>query len=319
MSIHRLHIRPTGGLGNPSFSFAYCLKEGVLGVGWQVEPPSQDPLTWEAYEALAIEEHGSADAISRVRYLHDYVKPTDLIWTRDTDGKYYLAQVRPTTDKSELGLAWEYFGPPEACDADIVNVVRCRILAVPQADDVPGKIVACFRPSRVIQPIIDETAVLYSQLLWNQMVGREEYTLPILHKCDVFSFLDAESTEDVIFIYLQCEGWIVVPNSRRADTMRYEFIAIHPKTGERALVQVKTGNTPLETDTWGRFQEKVYLFQAHGNYTGTPTANVIQLAPKTIEDFMKGHVEVMPRAVRRWVDFAAQINSGELGPERDGK
>ncbi len=309
MSIHRLHIRPTGGRGDPSFSFAYCLREGVLGVGWQVAPPSEAPLTWEEYESLAVEEHGGTDEISRVRYLHDYVKPGDLIWTRDTEGKYYLAKVSPTKGNSESGLAWEYFGPPEACDADIVNVVRCSILPVPQADDVPGKIVACFRPSRVIQSIVDETAVLYSQLLWNQMVGCDEYTLPYLQDCDVFSFLDAESTEDVIFIYLQCEGWIVVPNSRRADTMRYEFIAIHSKTGERALVQVKTGNTPLETDTWSRFQEKVYLFQAHGNYTGSPTANVIELSPKTIKEFMTARLEIMPRAVRRWVDFAVKLNS----------
>jgi hypothetical protein len=61
----------------------------------------------------------------------------------------------------------------------------------------------------------------------------------------------------VVFIYLQCQGWIVVPNSRMADTMRYEFIAIHRETQERALVQVKTGNTALDTDTWSRFPEKV--------------------------------------------------------------
>jgi hypothetical protein len=28
-------------------SFAYCLREGVLGVGWQVTPPSAAPLTWK--------------------------------------------------------------------------------------------------------------------------------------------------------------------------------------------------------------------------------------------------------------------------------
>jgi hypothetical protein len=308
MSIHRLHIRPTGGRGDPSFSFAYCLRQGVLGVGWQVTPPSEAPLTWADYESLATNEYGGVDEISRVRYLHDKVKPRDLIWTRGTDGRYFLAKVSPARCSSDSGSAWEYFDTPEGRDADIVNVVRCHILPVPQVDDVPGKIVACFRPRRVIQPVVDETAVQYSQLLWNQLVGCEEYKLPDLRKCDISSFLDAESTEDVIFIYLQCEGWIVVPNSRKADTMRYEFLAINPKTGERALTQVKTGNEPLETDTWGRFQEKVYLFQANGIYPGAPAANVVPLAPKAIEEFMRSHFEIMPRAVQRWLDFT-KLNS----------
>jgi hypothetical protein len=87
---------------------------------------------------------------------------------------------------------------------DIVNVVRYRILPVPLSDDVPEKIVACFRPSKAIQSLVDETAVLYSQLLWNQITGSREYGLPDV-KCDIFSFLDAETTEDVVFIYLQCQ------------------------------------------------------------------------------------------------------------------
>jgi len=303
MSVFRLHIRPKGGLANPSISFAYCLREGVLGVGWQVEPPAGTALAWEAYERLAADAYGLGE-LSRVRYLHANIKPRDLIWSRDADGKYYLAKVcSPTNDLGGTGLAWEYYDTPAGRDADIVNVVRCCIQPVPAADDVPGKIVACFRPSRAIQSITDETAVLYSQLLWNQLTKSEEYSLPDLQRCDIFSFLDAETTEDVVFIYLQCQGWVVVPNSRKADTMRYEFLAIHRQTHERALVQVKTGSTPLDTDTWSRFPEKVFLFQTHGIYTGSLASNVVPLPPQTIKAFVQDHFEIMPRAVQRWIEF----------------
>jgi hypothetical protein len=303
MRVFRLHIRPSGGLGNAAISFGYCLRESVLGMGWQVEPPSHEPLTWEAYEKLAEGAHGLGE-LSRVRYFHDHIRPNDLIWSRDTDGKYYLAKVGPPChDPQDSGLAWEYFDTRDGREADIVNVVRCRIFQVPNADDVPGKIVACFRPSRTIQSITDETAVLYSRLLWNQFVEREEFSLPDIAKCDIFSLLDAETTEDVIFIYLQCQGWIVVPNSRMADTMRYEFVAIHRETGKRALVQVKTGSTPLEMDGWNRFPEQVFLFQAHDIYIGAPSANVVQLHSKTIEEFMNTNYAVMPRAIQRWIDF----------------
>jgi hypothetical protein len=308
VSVYRIHIRPGGGKADPAFSFAYCLREGVLGVGWQIEAPEGEVIRWEVYEGLALKEYGSAEALSRVRYLHDNVKWGDLLWTRDTAGKYYLGRASSPDGSPNRALAWEYFNTPDGRDADIVNVVRCRLFPIPQADDVPGKIVACFRPSRVIQSISDETAILYSEFLWNQLVGRDEYKLPF-RDCDLFSFLDDRAIEDVVFIYLQCEGWIVVPNSRNADTMGYEFIAIHPKTGERALVQVKSGNTALETDRWGGFQEKIYLFQARGNYRGTPTANVTRLRRGDIEQFMRSHLETMPGAVRRWVDIAAKLNS----------
>jgi len=308
MHVYRLHIRPGGGRGDSALSFAYCLKQEVLGVGWAVPVPSGKTLAWEEYERLATRTHGGLHEISRVRYLHDNVMPDDLIWTRDTSGKYYLAKVCPARGRSHSDLAWEYLDTPEGRDADIVNIVRSRIVPIPQADDATGKVVACFRPTRVIQSIADETTVFYSQLLWNQMVGAEEYKLAEFKKCDVFSFLDAETTEDVVFIYLQDEGWVVVPNSRKADTMGYEFVAINKKSHERAVVQVKTGDAPLET-CWGDFHEKVFLFQTHENYTGTATPNVIKLAPKTIEEFMTSNIEIMPRAVKRWVEFVAKLNS----------
>jgi len=308
MRVHRLHIRPSGGEGNPVLSFEYCLRRQVLGVGWQVDAASQKPLVWEEYEKLASKRHGGVHAISRVRYLHDRVLPNDLIWTRDTKGKYYLAKVCVGKNRSRSEVAWEYLDTPEGRSADIVNVVRCRIVPVPQADDVTGKVVACFRPSRVVQSIADETTVLYSQLLWNQMVGAEEYKLQKLRECDVFSLLDDQTTEDVIFVYLQCRGWIVIPNSRKADTMGYEFVALNKNSGERAVVQVKTGNTRLEADCWGDFKERVFLFQTHGYYIGIPTSNVVKLKPKTIEEFMSSNIDIMPHAVRRWLAYARELS-----------
>jgi hypothetical protein len=64
----------------------------------------------------------------------------------------------------------------------------------------------------------------------------------------------------------------------------------------------------LPTDIWGDLKEKVFLFQAHGNYAGLPTANVTQIDPTTIEQFMTSEIEIMPNAIRRWIDFVARMN-----------
>jgi len=212
MTVYRIHIRPKGGLANPKVSFDYCLKENVLGLGWQTETQNSD-VTWEEYETEASEIYGS-DELSRVRYLKDNLIKDDLIWTRDADGNYYLGKV-----VSE----WEYYSNLKAQNADIVNVVRCELKKVLSVDDVPGKVVACFRPSKTIQSIRDKTASNYSKYLWNKLCGEEFYTLPNGQYNNVYSFLGSEETEDVIFIYLQMQGWVVVPNSRKGDTMSYEF------------------------------------------------------------------------------------------------
>jgi hypothetical protein len=208
----------------------------------------------------------------------------------------------------QINSAWEYLDTPRGRDADIVNVVRCRIIPVPQADDIPGKVVACFRSRRTIQAITDSTTVIYSQVLWNELAGLSCLGPPSNAPADVFSFLDAETTEDIIFIYLQCQGWLIVPNSRKADTMQYEFVAIHRDTHERALVQVKTGSTPLAVDAWAGFREKIFLFQPHGIYTGAAAPNVVPISPTTIKAFMTEHLGVMPRSVQRWISYVRSVD-----------
>lgn len=193
MTVFRIHIRPGGGLADSDFSFAYCLEEQVLGVGWQTYS-DKVISTWEEYEAEANEHH---DDLSRVRYLKNYVKKDDLIWTRCTSGHYYLAKVT-----SE----WEYFTNDRAKDADIVNVIRCEILKAPSIDSVPGKVVACFRPTRTIQEIADEQMQQYSQYLWNKLSGTNYYPLTENVGGSVYLFLGSDETEDVVFIYLQTKG-----------------------------------------------------------------------------------------------------------------
>lgn len=291
MTVFRIHIRPGGGLAKPSLSFEYCLKENVLGLGWQTN--SQDnSASWDEYEKEASEIYGSSD-LSRVRYLKNNIRRNDLIWTRDTQGNYYLAKV-----ESE----WEYFSNKEAQEADIVNVVRCNIIKVPSVDDVPGKVVASFRPSRAIQAIRDETASSYSEYFWNKLSDKKCYTLSKDKFSNVFSFLGSEETEDVIFIYLQEQGWVVIPNSRKADTMSYEFYLINRKTKEKAIVQVKTGSTSLSPKKWEDWKEKVFLFQANGMYEGSSSGNVVCIPPKDIENFMYENRGLMPSAISHWLD-----------------
>ena len=294
MITFRIHIRP-GGLNNPKLSFAYCIEQGLLGVGWPTYL-DQGAASWEEYEAEASKHHNN---LNQVRYLKNKVKKNDLIWTRNTEGEYYLARVT-----SE----WEYLTNSEALDADIVNIVRCEILKVPKIDQVPGKVVACFRSPRTMQRIADERMDIYSRHLWNQLSGHEHYSSVPNNGGGVFSFLGAEETEDLLFVYLQMMGWLVIPNSRKADTMSFEFYLIHRETRERAIIQIKTGNSWLNTNDWTNRSERVFLFQSNGLYSGNSHPSIECISPATIQNFMLKNRDLLPLSTISWMDHVGMSN-----------
>ena len=297
MNVYRIHIRPTGGLGKSKKSFDYCLKEKVLGVGWQVEAFNKGEtwkLTWEEYKSKVRDQY-DRKYLLRAKYIKNNVKKNDLIWTRDFEGAYYLGKV-----VSE----WEYFSNPEARDVDITNIVRCKLRKIQSVDSVPGKVIACFRSPGTIQRIRDVSASNYSKILWNKLSGTKFYDLSGTVCEDIYSLLSAEETEDVVFIYLQMCGWIIVPNSRKGDTMSYEFYAINRKSKERAVIQVKTGHVPLSPIDWRGRSEKVFLFQSNGVYTGKSEGNVVCLDSKKIKDFMYKNKCLLPLSISHWLDVA---------------
>jgi hypothetical protein len=168
-----------------------------------------------------------------------------------------------------------------------------RVQTVP-IDSVPGKVVASFRASRTIQEIADVRAFAYSKMLWNALSGTPTYVVNREQFNDIFMLLDDEETEDLVFMYLQKQGWMVVPNSRKGDTMKFEFLTIRPDTGERGLTQVKTGLTPLVVDEFKTRSEHIFLFQANGVYVGDPGPGITFIPRADLEAFLCSNIGWLP-------------------------
>ena len=189
MNIFRLHIRPKSGEANPRKSFDYCLRNSILGMGWVVGEATS--ITWDDYLVKATAKYGpnALSLLSRVKYFRNKVQVDDLLWTRDADGKYYLAKVvKP----------WRYYANHESIEADIANICDCAIKAIPHADEVPGKIVACFRPRKTIQRIANDSCVRFSQHLWNQLSASEDYIITQDGQVKLYSLLSSEDCEDAL-------------------------------------------------------------------------------------------------------------------------
>ena len=284
MNLFRIHTRPSGGNPDMHATFQYCLDNGVLGVGWRVAGLA-NTAHWGSYEQVAQAVHGS---LQQPRYIYQYVRPGDLVWTRDPAAKYYLARVTG---------GWEYWQDcaGRELDVDIANVFRCDFHSI-ELEDVPGTVVSSFgNRGRTIQRVHTPSALVYSQHLWNRCTVREEYVVDVTEFPDIFAMLDSEETEDLVFLYLQSQGWYVIPNSRKANTMRFEFLLTHSETNETAVTQVKTGHARLNFDDYADEgqRRRVFLFQSNDHYDGQATDRVTCISRGELEEFLRDRADLL--------------------------
>lgn len=287
MYLFRLHIRPQGGTAKVKTTFDYCVSRQILGVGWRVSTPI-NTTDLAQYLQLAEQEGYNTQV---VKYIHRWVTAGCLVWTRCDAGQYFLAKVKS-------GWRYETIEQPADEIIDFGNIFDVDMVPVP-LEQVPGKVIACFRPARTIQEIADPNALEYSKYLWNCLKGCDDYLINHSKINDLYAFLDDCETEDLVFIYLQTQGWYVVPQSRKVDSMSYEFSLIHSKTGEPALIQVKSGHSELNRDEphYAGVAQKVFLFQSYGKYTGDVYPHIECLDPAVLLAFVQQYHHLLPAAI----------------------
>ncbi len=270
----------------------------MLGLGYQTKTDKKI-FKWEDYETEARVSDYSPRQIKYVSFFRRNVKKDDLIWTRSPIGEYFLAKVNS---------GWEYFLNEDAKKADIVNIVRCDIKRIPSLSDVPGKVVSCFTVPLTFQSIQNEACLIYSQYLWNELNTSDSYKRSNYPLNNIFSFLSPEEAEDLVFVYLQTEGWIVIPNSRKADTKSFEFIAKNKTNGEVAAVQVKTGGVPLDINNYKDRNDisRTFLFQTNNYYSGDKSEKVECLSPEFMNQFIEKNLKILPANITRWHEIVSK-------------
>ena len=108
-------------------------------------------------------------------------------------------------------------------------------------------------------------------------------------------------------MYLQNEGWFVVPHSRKKDTMAFEYLCVNRKN-EVAAVQVKIGYTNIEIDDYIKYNHKIFLFQQNSVYSGIGSDNVEIIPKQKLKDFLQ-NTKWLPQSFRNKVDLVNKINN----------
>ncbi|ADL07225.1 hypothetical protein [Thermosediminibacter oceani] len=276
-----------------------CLNEGIIGIGWRVygRPTSKEDY-WEKAKAIYAKD---ADWVRAATPFLFQMKEGDLVWIRDLMGIYYLGRIEGD---------WEYRDEPVYMQADIVNVRKCKLFKV--GANVPGGVSNSFRTRGTVQGINDQTVNLFSRFVYNKLAGQEIYDTKheIYGKRDIFSFLTETDLEDIVALFLQHEGYLLIPSSlsSRNDIPFYELQLIHRSTGELAFVQVKSANIVLNPDYYARFPHKIFLFSPAGYSTpSNPYEHVITLKRDDIEKFIFNFKHIMPAHVRLWLEYIEEV------------
>jgi hypothetical protein len=291
-SVYRLHVSTSS--DDRHGTFQYLLDHDLVAVGWGAGPTDH---SWESYQQVAASDDWYGEVDSSVRRMHD-ASERALVWMRDVAGAYYLARIDGP---------WRYLNDGTNADLDLWNARPATIKAVGVESRVPGKVANSFIRGQAFRHIRDEAALQFTHSLWETLNGQPPSYKPTLD--DVLrTLLGAQDLEDLVAVYLQrVHGYLVLPASRRPDTPAYEYVLRHPDTGEEAVVQVKTGTSPVPRDGTSlptSHVDRVFVFSPTASYSGRRAKNVTELGFEDLVRFMHEQPTCLPPLVEHWTRMA---------------
>ena len=290
-TLWRININPDSRPGIDPRKF--CIDEKILGVGWRVD--HEGPVDWETYNRLAKTKYQNDNGWTKaLNAIKERMKQDDLCWTRDLHGLYYLGRV--------VG-EWMYCCDEKHSEADVVNYRNCSWEMPGLVDSVPGKVVNSFIPNSTIQAVHDDSALRYSQFLYNKLSNSRVYPSESINGLEnIFSLISSEDCEDIVGLFLQEKGYKLIASSCKASTATYEFVLIDNK-GNKAVAQVKQGDVDLNVEDYSGLPSKVFLFTSRGEYTGELPENVEFIKKEKLLEFVDKKRKLMPFRIEKWLNW----------------
>jgi hypothetical protein len=274
----------------------FATEQGIVGAGWGLtQPPAPPPLP---------------DLCNDLRL---YIEQAKLVYPNDTSLEGVAQIIGSTMQVNDF--CWTYFketGEYWCCriigefayrtgrdfDTHDLHITRsCTWRLAGAADAVPGVVRRAFAgPFGVVSPIraAAEIAAKAAELVF----GLRKPT----SNADLFAVAGPEELEDLVALYLQKEGWFVLPSTAKISTASYEFVLVHGQTGKRAGLQVKSGNVAFLDQQVARDFDFFFIFMANRSALLTRTdPRIKQIGRDEIVSFARQNWMLLPRALQaRW-------------------
>lgn len=297
MALWRINIKTDARPGcNPR---SYCLDHNLAGVGWRVaDSGGNPPRDFEHYLELGREEYGDRSWTTATQIMGKRMAAGDLCWTRNA-GLYYLGKIEG---------AWRYLSGEEADAQDIHCVRTCWWQKIGTVEAVPGAVERAFGPPRAVQQVDDPTAEAYSRYVYAGLTGDPANDHPTISKHDLFALMSPSDHEDLAALYLQVEHNLsVVPSTVRRATSTYEWVMINRLTGERAVVQVKSGNSRTDIPEFAHSGLRAFLVEADVNEADEKLPEAVtRITRNQLLDFGRRHPKLLTTRIKNYVEWIAR-------------
>ncbi|MBQ7624309.1 MAG: ribonuclease D [Clostridia bacterium] len=293
-TVTRIHLKTDTADRESLLRFCLDGEQQYVAIGW-IGAYETDPeiKNYEDYY-YAVKEHYKA-RVNHVLNVFWYAKEGDLFWTRDSAGMYWICKA---TGSAQPKLIPEF---------DIGAVVPVK--AYKYGLDVPGQIKASFSRPRggTCEDLTDEAIVEFSKKAYNELSGKETYTIKSIN-ADLLNALPALDLEELVISYIQIkENYYLLSNSiaNRSTTPTIEctFIGRDPKDPKKAVVQVKGGTSKeLNAPDFKPYEDAgyvVFLYAPHINNQEL-LKNCRVITREQLLSFYNEYKPVLPDSITKW-------------------
>jgi hypothetical protein len=296
--IWRINLKPAAQKG--ADPVAFCLEKGIIGFGWSVHP--EEPMELSSYLQIARKKFGNKGWVTATNNMRR-MRIGDLCWTRNKKGIYYLGRI--TGD-------WCYASGSEYEQNNVVNIRSCEWIKAGTDSVVPGVVKANFRVPNTLSSVRDD-ARIYSEFLFNSAFNGDPHYVPTGKIDSFFDLLDDADCEDLIGIYMQHLGYVLIPSSCKKGTIGVEWEAHHKETGQKAVSQVKTGHSTLNPFGYEDYTcdgIKVFLFSPKQTMPTKIPEHIIWVRAQAILEQLSepGFQRVLPTRIRNWLAIFQKFN-----------
>ena len=271
---------------------AFAFENGWVGAGWGLDASPHEmsicngSTDLDAYEACAVEVFaGDASLRRALSAIGSAMAVGDYCWSYDSHkGEYWCCKV--------IGdFQYHQGGPFDQYDLHMLR--PCRWAKVGTAESVPGAIRRAFAgPFGTVTALSsDKNRIINAAKLALGEPGQKIFG-------DLFDAAGPEDLEDLIALYLQSEGWLLLPSTAKVSMASYEFVMVHKETGLRAGVQVKSGGVKQLRQQVADDFDEFFVFLAGKNPTVLGDDRVRLIEREDVRVFAERHRSLLPARLR---------------------
>lgn len=282
----------------------FSVREGIVGVDWEVEAEPGESLSWEEYERRAETVDYTDDEawVRSLRAIHEHMDENDLCYTRDASGQFYLGRVTGP---------WRYEADPEYERHALVNVRDCDWYRIRDPEEtIPTELLKSFGRGSVLQRVKDLRLLAFSQRLYEVMDDREHYDIDLPYTLD--NWLSDDDLRDLLALKLQVnENQLLLPSTVDQKPFLPQGITVNRLSGDRTLYQVQHHHDELPPGAYENDERRVIYLQREEEPRPDLPGNVEVLPLENLTTVFEDHWELLPRRLRIIGDVL--LEKGTLG------